>query len=245
MGIYRKFTYNNNGTEIDFMQGLIDLICGLGDGITCEDTNGNPTTAAEQYADLTSASKAEFVLNFGGNAKLTIQRSNTNNQYNQYFTMKTSNVTVNNIACSWDTYLVMQETARAFNITYYKSDNLIMLWIGWYNRPNITDTSISFIVLKANNDVFCAANVSYNAFTQTFYGSDMTVTYSPLFQYAAEAGKIDYVDHAPFISGGTKQFDTGEIFSCSIVSQFASITLPNRGNFYAIGTNALVPIDDE
>lgn len=89
MGEFQHITYSNAGTEIDFMDGLVNLICGLGDNITCEDTEGNPTTAALQYADLTSASQATFVFNFGGAAKLTIQRRSTNDVSNLYYRVAT------------------------------------------------------------------------------------------------------------------------------------------------------------
>ena len=118
------------------------------------------------------------------------------------------------------------------------------MWFGNWTITAISNATYSAIILKTSDDMFVTTINSANIINQTLVGTDTSVIYSPLFQYAREAGKIDFVDHAPFVSGGVKLFDTEEILSCSTVSQFASITLPNRGNFYAIGTNALVPIDE-
>ena len=245
MAIFRQFTYTNNGTEIEFAQGLIDLICGLDEGITCEDVNGDPTTAAAAYADLTSASKATFIFNFGNNVKMKVERNATNNNsaalYKIYYTASSSS----NVQWATTGSAVNTVGTRSYFISYLKSENLIALWIGAYSVVNISNANVSAMILKNSTDSFAALINTANIIGQALVGGEMSVTYSPLFHYAAEAGKIDYVDHAAFISGGTKQFDSEEIFSCSTVSQFASISLPNRGNYFAIGTNALVPIDAE
>ena len=73
MGEFRQFIYSNTGTEITFMEGLIDVLEDL--GLTCEDASGNPTTAAAQYADRTSASQATFYFNLGHDTRLCLQRN--------------------------------------------------------------------------------------------------------------------------------------------------------------------------
>lgn len=245
MAIFRQFTYTSNGTEIEFAQGLIDLICGLDNGITCEDVNGNPTNASEAYADLTSASKATFIFNLGNNVKLKFERNGTNNStaksYRIYYNQS------NNVVVNWfgDNHSVDSRITRKFFISYLKSENLIVLWIGGYTAIAIPNSQVSAMMLKNGNDKYSMAINNANVLNQTLIGNAISVNYSPLFQYSDDAGKIDYIDHAPFISGGVKQFDSEEIFSCSTVSQYSSIALPDGRNFFAISTNAMVEISEE
>ena len=85
MAEVRQYMYVNTGTEIDFMEGLVDLICGLDSTITVVDANGNPTTVAEQYVDRTSATTPEFRFSFGNGIYFAIKRNNTNNKYVKRF----------------------------------------------------------------------------------------------------------------------------------------------------------------
>ena len=244
MGEFQHITYSNAGTEIDFMDGFVNLICGLGDNITCEDVNGNPTTAALQYADLTSASQATFVFNFGGAAKLTIQRRSTNDGANLYYRAATDTSYTNDLACAFSTYYVTDTTTRAFNISYYKSDNLIILWLGWYNRPAITNTSFSFVYLNTNSDIFYSSVAGHTAITSTFYNGTISGSLATvLLNYSAGAGNIDYLSKVPMLSAGTKLFDVTELVACSSIPQYSNIALPNGKNYYSVSTNLMVEID--
>ena len=243
MGVYNKFTYTNTGTEIDFMQGLIDIFTGL--GATCEDTNGNPTTAAAQYADLTSASQATFVFNFGGNAKLTIQRRGTNNQAINFLNVSTPQSSTNNLAIAYAPEYATTQTERALNIAYYKSSNLNIIWLIWYNQTAITQASYNFACLKANNDVFYSSSTGYNAITGSFLGTTINGNLSALLQYSANAGYIDYIENAAFVSSGVKQFGTPAVSSCSTVPQFSNISLPNNKNYFSLSANLMVDVTPE
>lgn len=243
MGEFQHITYSNAGTEIDFMDGFVNLICGLGDNITCEDTEGNPTTAALQYADLTSASKATFVFNFGGAAKLTIQRRGTNNESNLYFRVATDTSSTDDLASMFSPQYVTTVTTRAFNISYYKSDNLIILWLGWYNRPDITNTTFSFVYLNTNSDIFYSSVATHNAITNTYYNGTISGNLgTALLNYSAGAGNIDYLSKVPMLSAGTKLFDVTEIVGCSTVPQYSNISLPNGKNYYSVSTNLMVEV---
>ena len=245
MAIFRQYLYTNTGSEIDFMQGLIDLICSLGDNITCEDEHGNPTTAAAQFADLTSSSTAKFYINFGTSTehqtgyRLCILRNTNNSQMCKVYKFDNRD-----IQYEWGNDYVATETSRSFYITYLKSDNFFALWIGAYNINNITSTLYSVMRMTNNSSKYIAYVIGgYNIISATFTGNDTSVTFSSLFQYSAGAGKIDYVNHAPFISGGAKQFESSDIYSCSTVPQFSSIALPDGNNYYTIGTNAMVKVE--
>lgn len=244
MGEFRQFTYSNTGTEIDFMNGIIDIFSNL--GATCEDTNGNPTTAELQYADLTGASTATFVFNFGGSAKFTLHRNGTNNNSANYMTLASPTVDTNNIAYAWGPQNVNTQTERALSIGYYKSEKLIVLWIGWYNKTPITQCSISIACLKNNNITYYSSVLNANAITQTFYGDGINGYIAPsIFNYSAGVGKIDYTEKVSFLSSGVKQFDISSVKACSTVSQWGSIALPDGRNFVALSSNLMVEVTEE
>lgn len=241
MAIFKQFLYTNTGTEIDFMQGLIDLICGLDEDITVEDADGNPTTVAAQYADLTSASTANFYFNFGNGQKMRLRRNFANNAGCRNFVLYGRN----SVLYSLNDLGVIAEGTRSFLIVYLKSENFIALWIGAYNDISIANTKGSALVLKTANDRFANAQYDINVLNYALVGSDTTVTYSPLFQYAQAAGNVDFIDHAAFVSGGVKAFDSEELYSCSTVPQWSTILLGNGRTCFAIAANALVPLDEE
>lgn len=237
MAEFKQFTYTNNGTEIDFMQGLVDLICGLDDSITVEDANGNPTTVAEQYADLTSASTARFYVNFGNNQRLDMRRNFANSAGCRNFVFNGYNAlySLNNLG-------VMDRATRSFLVIYLKSENLLVFWIGAYNATSISGAIASALVLKTTNDRFANVQTNVNVLNYNLVGSNSTVTYSPIFAYSAGAGNIDFAEKAIFVSGGVKAIETEDIKSCSTMPQFASIALPDGRNFFTIATNAMVEV---
>ena len=245
MATFKQFVYSKTSDEIEFLQGLIDLICADGD-ITCEDAEGNPTTAAAQYADLTSASRAEFYFNFGDGYRFQFSRGNTNNNATNKFYFNGTN---NN---NWSPYFTRNDTAintvtaRIWFIRLIKSDNLFYLGIGDFSTTS-TPRNIVFHYNDTQNEFHGITMMNENLTSMAFSSiNDSASLYFPsVLNYAASAGKIDYIDHTPMISGGTKQFDVDEIYSCSTVSQFSSIALPGGKVFYAIGEHALVEIDED
>lgn len=238
MAIFKQFLYTNTGTEIDFMQCLVDLICGLDEDITIEDASGNPTTIANQYADLSTT--PDFFLNLGNGVKLEFKRPRAS-------TSGTSDYLVNgNNYVAWgNSYQTTSAGTRSFFIAYLKSENLKVLWIGNYSNTAISGARTSFLIVKTANDSFVNMQNNVNVLNYALVGSDTSVTYSPLFQYAQAAGNVDFIDHAAFVSGGVKAFDSEEFYSCSTVSQWSTILLGNGRTCFAIAANALVPLDEE
>lgn len=243
MGVYKQFVYSNTGTEIEFMQGLIDLICGLGDGITCEDESGNPTTAQAQYADLTSASTALFYINFGNNVRLMIRRGSTNNNNTTFFYFDDYG---HGIGFVRNNQAVMTVIERTCFITYYKNDGIVHFSIGSFDTVRLSDAKHHFMLVK-NGSNWLVGRATYPnvPIAQTFTDGEISGTFPILYPYSAGAGHIDYSSSIPFISGGSKQFDCADIMPCSTVAQWASIALPDGKNYLAIGTNAMVELDAE
>lgn len=249
MAEFKQFTYTNNGTEIDFMQGLVDLICGLDDSITVEDENGNPTTVEEQYADTTAQSRhfPIFVFKFGG-SKMTLRRNRWVGEQQSRFMYypnypATSPYVILDLA--YNQYAYNAQATRQLFVSYYKSDNVIALWLGSYNVTQISNAGVSATLIKTEDGNYGAVVSGTNPWASSFIGDDVTVTYSPTFAYSAGAGNIDFIEKAVFVSGGAKAFETEEIKSCSTMPQFASIALPDGRNFFTIATNAMVEINTE
>ena len=237
-----QYLYTNSGTELDFIQGIIDIICDMDDNITLEDINGDPTTVAAQYADLTSASQADLYLRFNDNFRLELKRGANNGiaTYNYSFKSFLINRDVR-FANAGKTPAT--EWTRRYYITYIKGANVRILYFGDYNSSALSGVYCSLIYLKDSDEVYVGHTNSNTVLNASLFGDVSTLTYSALLPYSAGASNIDYVGVTSFMSGGTKALTTDEIYSCSTINQFSSIALPNGKNYFAIGTNALVEID--
>lgn len=237
-----QYLYTNSGTELDFIQGIIDIICDMDDNITLEDINGNPTTVAAQYADLTSASQADFYLRFNDNFRLELKRGGNNSISTYNYSFKSPLVS-RDVRFANAGKTPVTEWTRQYYVTYIKGANVRILYFGDYNVSALSGVNCSLIYLKDSGEVYVGHMNSNIALSANLYGDTDTLTYSALLPYAAEAGNIEYVGTTSFMSGGTKALTTSEIYSCSTINQFSSIGLPNGKNYFAIGTNALVEVD--
>lgn len=249
MAEVKQYTLSVIGTEIEFIQAFIDMFCSLGPNITCEDVNGDPTTAALQYADLTSASTATFIFNMGNNVKLRFYRNYDNSQtcVRYRFCIDGSSDSMF-IDCSSSSLSVLTVATRAFFLTTVKSANFFAIWAANYSHTSIQNSTPCIMRILNNGENYVMINPKTNntAFRNTFTSNNsVSVGYRQLFNYAASAGNIDYIDHTIFTSSNTKVFDFPEIYSCSNLTFGTSIALPNNRNFWAIDTNAMIEIDEE
>ena len=245
MAEVRQYMYVNTGTEIDFMEGLVDLICGLDSTITVVDADGNPTTVAEQYVDRTSATLPVFKFHFGNGMYFGIKRNNTNN--NSVDKIQVGVGTSNNISYTgsfWGgSFAIDTTTTRSQYIMYVKSDNVVGLWIGAYNATSLTSVVRSILKVKTSTENYVCGATSADVMAGSFIGSNSTNTFANILPYTNESGHIDYINHSAFVSGGTKSFEFPDIYTCSTLTMGASIALPNGKNYLAIGTNALIQVD--
>lgn len=251
MGEVTQYTLSVTGTEIEFIQAFIDMFCSLGSNITCEDENGDPTTAAIQFADLTSASTANFIFNMGNNIKLNFWRNADNSQTGSRYRFAIDGSSDSfYIDCLYSSQPVLTVATRAFFITTVKSDNFFAIWVCGYSATSIPSSNsvpcIMRILNNGENYVMINPKTSNTAFRNTFTSNNnVSVSYKQLFKYTTGAGNIDYIDHTVFASGSTKVFDFPEIYSCSNLTFGTSISLPDGRNFWAIDTNAMVEVDEE
>lgn len=235
MAEFKQFTYTNTGTEADFMQGLIDLIHNLDEGVTVEDIDGNPTTVEEQLA---VGLQADFYFNFGNGQRMRLRRNFSNGSGCRNYALNGTTIlySANNSG-------VADKVTRSYFVTYVRSDNILFLWLGAYNVTSISSSAGSASVIKNAEDKFANAQNNTSPLSYNLVGNNTTITYSPVFAYSAGAGNIDFVEKAVFVSGGSKAFETEEIKSCSTMPQFASIALPDGRNFFTVATNAMVQIE--
>ena len=245
MAVFRQFLYTNNGNEIAFMQGFVDLILNLGVDIKVEDASGNEITVADAYSDLTSATMATFYLNFGAGNRIKFRRGNHNATNIDHFWVSDAAESFNLRVYFGGDMTIGATVARSFYVTYIKSENFFAFWFGDYNISSISSSKINFSrVINAGEKYFELAS-GINPLSNNYLGNNISGKITSFLNYAAPAGYIDYVDSAPFISGGTKQFEISEVKQCSTIPQFSSISLPNGKNYLAIHTNAMVEVDPE
>ena len=236
MGVFGQFKYENYNTEVDFAQGFFDAIKAIDERITIEDTEGNPTTAAIQYADRSSSACATFVVNLGHGAKLTFKRRSQNDRADCVLgiTFTGRDQAIDAIQKRWG------------SVAYYKSEDLLILWFAGMDTAVPSSAAISVMQLKKSDDsgyIYSTTNPGATILNATFSDGVASMTYTPVLSYNAGAGKIDYVEKSCFISAGAKFLDMETIKSCSTVPQFSNIALPDGRIFYTIGTNAMVEIE--
>lgn len=245
MAVFRQFLYTNNGNEIAFMQGLIDLILNISGDVKVEDASGNEITVADAYSDLTSATTATFYLNFGAGTRIKFIRGNHNAAAIDHFWVSDATESFGlRLYFGGDMY-VGTTAARSFYVTYINSENFFAFWLGDYNISSVSSSKVNFSrVINAGAKYFEFAS-GINPFSNPFYGNNLTGYFLTLLNYAAPAGYINYIESAAFVSGGTKQFETNEIKPCSTIPQFSSIALPIGKNYFAVSPNLMVEIDSE
>lgn len=245
MAEFRQFVYTNTGTEIDFMEGLVDLICGLDSSITVVDVNGNPTTVAEQYEERSSTNIPQFIFEFGTGFNLGIKRNNTtDNPVDKIQVGVGSGTNISYKGSFWGgNFAIDTDASRGQYIAYLKSDTMIGIWIGAYTGSFTSSVSASILKLITPTANYVGGVISNAVMTSNFISNNSTSTLYTLLSYNAGAGNIDYINHSMFMSGGAKSFAFPDIYSCSTVSIGTSIALPNGKNYFAIGTNSMVEVD--
>ena len=246
MAAFRQFLYTNNGNEIEFMQGFVDLILNLGVDIKVEDASGNEITVADAYSDLTSATTATFYLNFGtGTTRMKFQRGNHNAAAIDHFWVSDPTETIRTRAYFGGDMYVGTSAARSFYVTYIKGENFFAFWLGDYNISSVSSSKLNFSRITNAGAKYFEFSTGINPLSNNYSGNNTSGRITSFLNYAAPAGQIDYIDSAPFISGGTKQFETSDVKQCSTIPQFSSIALPIGKNYFAISANAMIELDSE
>lgn len=189
------------------------------------------------HSMLTCLRCLDFFLNLGNGQRIEFKRPRAS-------ASQTIDYLIFGSYCSFGVAAgTMDAATRSYFVAYLKSDNLVIFWLGIYNTSSISNAFGFGIMLRNNNNTFTYTTRSLYPLNYTLVGPDSSVTFAPTINYNAGAGNVDFAEKAVFVSGGSKAFETEEIKSCSTMSQFASIALPDGRNLFTIATNAMVEID--
>lgn len=245
---------SGNTTEIDQMQLIIDAITGLDARITCN------TTSAQQFADLTSASRAEFEFTVNDKFSFKMTRAITNDAKTQNYTFTTI---INGVVYSsknikmWNNIIFpsgLPTVGSSFKIAMFDTEGEIIIWIGVNATGGVSDqypNNYCLGLIKTSDDKYLASGVAdnNNIMSQSFYVCDSVAGGYSLVQmipYAVDAGQIHILTGIfnPILLGGVVDSYAVDLIPCSTVTLFAPLTIGGR-SYFAIGTNLLVEINEE
>lgn len=235
-------------TEIQWLQRIIDTICGIDSRVTCN------TTAAEQYADLTSESRATFDIDINGKYKLRLKRSATNNtQTSQYIfsiiVNETEYIVSSNIRM-WTTNTAGTGTVSNgyFKVSALVTDNDIIMWFGASYNTEIAaifpTNYASGYISGASNEAYCFGVYNSNdIMPQSLYKTDGSTGFSfvkPL-NFTEAAGNIAIINNCfnPIASSGAFADFTKDLISCSTLALGSSVIIDGK-TYLAIATNLLI-----
>jgi hypothetical protein len=240
---FAQFVYSKVSNELDWWQGLLDIVTGLDSGIQVKGPDRQPTTVAEQFADRTSAGRAQFYLDFGNNVVYRMERCYNNNQRSDQVLMFDNSGSRSN--AWWNgSFDVDQIATRQVFVAYIKSENFVWFGITAWNG-NLSGINRAASRLTVGDNVYAKSVSNNNPISGDFIGSNSTAArFLTFFTYAETAGTLSYINKAIFISGGVKQFETEDILTCTTIPLFSTLSFNGR-NYLAIGTNALLELKPE
>lgn len=242
MGQFRQMTYTNAGNEIDFMQGLIDMIADVL-GVSATDSSGNPTTAAEQFADSTATAQFWFFL--GDNFNFRLIRGARNDAATYQYAYAWGDGYANYFSFGVEK-LPSVETTRSVFFAYAKTENAGLIWIKSSDTVSMAANGAGAIVVRNGGKTYAAgAGWIQNLLSLPLLGDNKTVYWQSALGYANAAGAIDYIEKSIFTSGGVKLFDCADFKTCSTVAAYQSIATANGRNFYTLATNFMIELDSE
>lgn len=248
---YKSVQVSASGTttEIEQMQIIIDAITGLDPRITCN------TTAAAQFADLTSASRAEFEFTVNDKFSFKMKRATTNDARTQNYTFTTI---INGVVYSsknikmWNNIILpsgLPTVGSSFKIAMFDTEGEIIIWIGVNATGGVSSqypNNYCLGLIKTSDDKYLASGVAdnNNIMSQSFYDCDSVAggfSIVNMIPYGVDVGQIHLLtgNYNPILLGGVIDSYTLDLIPCSTVTLFASLTI--RGHLYfAIGTNLIV-----
>ena len=239
---------SGNATEIEQIQIIIDAITGLDPRITCN------TTSTQQFADLTSASTAEFefVVNSKFSFKMTRAQNNASSTSGYKFTTIINGAIYSSKSIQmWN--IIKPEgkctTGASFKIAMFDTENEIIIWIGTNPSGGVSDqypNKYCLGLIKTSDNKYLASGVAdtNDIMSQSFYDCDSVAggfSIVKMIPYGVEVGQIHLLtgNYNPILLGGVIDSYTLDLIPCSTVTLFASLTI--RGHLYfAIGTNLIV-----
>ena len=239
MATVRQFIYTSTGTEIDFIQGVVDTICALDSGITLEDASGNIITVSQFFADTNNQF---FYLNFGVGNRLQFKRWFIVGNPAQSYIVGNRALPFSGGNQSYNT-----PTTRRWYFSIIQTDDFIWIGIGDQNGTVITAVQTSAVLIKHGQDRYFGFFDGYDIFNKAFVGAN-TIYLAKIFNYQQSVGQIDYTTKTPVCTGsmyGVKVFELTNVWSCMTTNIGTSFALQDGKRLYAIGTNAVVDVTEE
>lgn len=242
-----------NETEIEYVQRIIDTLCALDSRITCN------TTAAAQYADLTTASTATFDIDIDGEYQFRLKRSRTNGDTTGVQGLFCSIIVDSNEYCRGNNFPRMWAnqtkptdavgTGYYLKIAAFIDTEHIFIWMGGAtNISNIAFFPVGYctgMIIDDNDKYYASGVYNSNLITeQSFYKcEDASAGFMmpKVLNYIDAPGTISYLQNldAPLYSNGSPaRFATGLIAS-STRTLGESLFFDGK-NYLAIGTNILI-----
>lgn len=235
-----SITGNN---ELEFWTNFISYMTSLDSRITCN------TTAAEQ-CDIRVVYTPEYIFDFDGKFQIKFTRTAQWNSWSQYYAVtfiinETSHTATGLLFCTPGdgTYRPDSNVFMRYSVASIISDTLMFIWLGNYNTSS--DVS-AFSDAGAFLGDYAGYSSNYNIMAGNFYdvanAGVVVSSIAPALAYSAGSGNIDYIEKVVFVSNGTRAFEDTNLFACSTVAFWTTISLPNGKNYLAIHTNAMVEI---
>ena len=242
-----------NETEIEYMQRVVDTLCALDSRITCN------TTAAAQYADLTTDYTATFDIDIDGEYQLRLKRSKTNGHTSGIQGYFFSIIVDGNEYCKstaaprmWSNQTTPTQTVGTgyyFKIAAFIDTEHIFIWMGGAtNTSNIAFFPVGYctgMLIDGDGKYYASGVHNSNLITeQSFYkceNASAGFMMPKVLNYIDEPGTISYLQnlYAPLYSNGSPaKFATGLIAS-STRTLGESLFFDGK-NYLAIGTNILI-----
>lgn len=238
-----SITGNN---ELEFWTNFISYMTSLDSRITCN------TTAAEQ-CDIKKIYTPVYIFDFDGKFQIKFTRTDQWNNWTQNYAV---NFIINgtSYAGNWmlfcnlnaGTYRPDSNVFMQYSVASIISDTSMFIWLGSYGTSS--DVS-AFSNSGAFLGDYAGYKNNYNIMAGNFYdvanAGVVASSIVPALAYSAGPGNIDYIEKVVFVSNGTRTFEDTNLFACSTVAFWTTISLPNGKNYLAIHTNAMVEVDPE
>ena len=240
---------SSNETEIEFMQRVIDFICSFDSRITCN------TTAAAQYADLTSASTATFNIDINSEYKIRLTRKSSNDKQSYGFTysiiVNGAEYVIYSNARWWyaNAYPTSKVQNGYFKMSAFIDNDHIFMWFGNHHDTAIVATFptnySSALITDDDDDTYAAGLSGSNLITDaSFYRCDDATTgyvMPKVLNFIDQAGTISYLQNmnAPIYSNGNPAKFAKGLVASSTRTLGESLFFDGK-SYFAVGTNILI-----
>lgn len=236
-----------NGTEKEFVQGIINYLEGLNTKIVC-------TSNIDDEFDETDLTHVPvFTFKIDNNLTFTLTRYYNNavaplsaDAHDYVFNYGSVSVKLQ-FFDSWHPHPRNQVNYRSIHVTHVVNDDFILLAFrsGYEHNESasiVYTTSNSKYYTNARDftNIYSKANV-FDITNRTFVESVTSNTAAVVsrFSYIAEPGKIDYIKSAVCLNNGNKEFEFTSVFDCTTVTIGDTVSLKD-GSYMAVGPHQLV-----